>query len=117
MFGWFSDASVLASRWKRASRSRIVREGFGQDFDRDLTTKSVSVARHTSPMPPTPIWAEISYGPRRVPAVRATASGCDYRRCRGESGYITSDGDQTRDLHTLPACSAVNQLAERARPR
>src|SRR5438094_9071674 len=28
-----------------------------------------SVARYTSPIPPTPIWAVTSYGPRRVPGV------------------------------------------------
>jgi dienelactone hydrolase len=26
----------------------------------------------------------ISYGPRRVPAVKATGRGCDYRRCHSE---------------------------------
>jgi hypothetical protein len=31
----------------------------------------VSVARYTSPIPPTPICAVTSYGPRRVPGVRA----------------------------------------------
>ncbi len=31
----------------------------------------MSRALYTSPMPPTPIWAAISYGPRRVPGVRA----------------------------------------------
>ena len=60
----------------------------------------VSVARYTSPMPPTPIWAVISYGPRRVPAVRATAGGCDYRRCCGESGYVTSNADLA--IHATP---------------
>ena len=46
----------------------IVRKGVGQHFDRDLPLRLVSVAHYTSPMPPTPIWAVISYGPRRVPA-------------------------------------------------
>ena len=31
----------------------------------------VSFAFHTSPIPPTPIWAVTSYGPRRVPGVSA----------------------------------------------
>ena len=48
-------------------------------------------------MPPTPIWAANLYGPRRVPGVRATASGCDYRRRHGESGYVTGDGDLAID--------------------
>ena len=31
----------------------------------------MSVALFTSPIPPTPIWAVTSYGPRWVPGVRA----------------------------------------------
>ena len=38
MFGWFSDASVLASRSNRASVG-IVREGVRQHLDRDLATE------------------------------------------------------------------------------
>ena len=52
------------------TKLRISREGFRQDLDRDGAIESlVSRARYTSPMPPTPILAAISYGPRRVPAV------------------------------------------------
>src|SRR5262245_14587173 len=39
----------------------------------------VSVARYTCPMPPSPICAETSYGPRRVPGVRAKTV-VDYMR-------------------------------------
>jgi len=35
----------------------------------------LSVARYTSPMPPTSTWAVISYGPIRAPGAKATASG------------------------------------------
>jgi hypothetical protein len=35
----------------------------------------VSVARYTSPMPPTPIWAVTSYGPRRVPGCSGNGLG------------------------------------------
>ena len=76
----------------------IVRNGVGEDFDRDLPTQVGIRGAITSPMPPTPIWAVISYGPRRVPGVRATASGCDYRRCCGESGYVTGNGAVASDL-------------------
>ena len=44
MFGWFSAASVCASRVKRASRSRVRREQFGQDLDRDAAIE-LGVAR------------------------------------------------------------------------
>ena len=46
-------------------------ERWRQDLDGDLRFSFVSVARYTSPMPPTPISAVISYAPRRVPGVRA----------------------------------------------
>ena len=36
MFGWFSDARVLASRWKRARRSASCAKRLGQDLDRDV---------------------------------------------------------------------------------
>ena len=38
----------------------------------------VSVARYTSPIPPTPIWAVTSYGPRRVPRANDTVSRWNY---------------------------------------
>ena len=38
----------------------------------------VSVARYTSPIPPTPIWAVTSYGPRRVPGANDTVSRWNY---------------------------------------
>ena len=45
----------------------------------------VSVARYTSPMPPTPSWAPISYGPSRVPGTSAIPRSAFYavtpRRC------------------------------------
>ena len=36
MFGWFSDASVCASRVNRASRSGLFANEVGQDFERDI---------------------------------------------------------------------------------
>jgi len=39
IFAWFSDARVLASRSRRASRSASVRERVWQNLDRDLATK------------------------------------------------------------------------------
>ena len=67
----------------------IVGNDVGQHLDRDLPPRFVSVARYTSPIPPTPIWAVISYGPRRVPGFNDTAVGwnCrDYTRMRESRG-------------------------------
>ena len=50
----------------------------GQDLDGDLPRRFVSVARYTSPIPPTPIWAVTSYGPRRVPRANDTVSRWNY---------------------------------------
>ena len=50
----------------------------------------VSVARYTSPIPPTPIWAVTSYGPRRVPEARANRS-VDYTgEAAAQSGLLLS---------------------------
>ncbi len=37
MFGWFSEARVLASRWKRANPVGITGKRPRQDLDRDIT--------------------------------------------------------------------------------
>ncbi len=58
------------SRWKRAIRSGSEASAAGSTFTATSRFSLVSVARYTSPIPPTPIWAVISYGPRRVPGVR-----------------------------------------------
>jgi hypothetical protein len=42
----------------------------------------VSVARYTSPIPPTPIWATTSYGPMQVP------EGRDTRESRRDTGRL-----------------------------
>ena len=39
MLGWLSDASTLASRSNRASRSGIAREARGEDLDRDVAVE------------------------------------------------------------------------------
>src|SRR5438477_6636479 len=70
MFGWFSDASVWASRVNRTSRSASLAKRSGSTLIATSRLSLVSRARYTSPMPPAPIGATISYGPRRVPAAR-----------------------------------------------
>ena len=44
MFGWFSEASICASRWNRARRSGSLANDVGQDLDRDVAIQ-LRVAR------------------------------------------------------------------------
>src|SRR5687768_1743981 len=73
MFGWLSDASVFASRSKRIRRSGSLANDSGRIFSATSRSSLVSRARYTSPMPPAPILAAISYGPKRAPEARAMA--------------------------------------------
>ncbi len=52
MFGWFSDASTLASRSKRARRSASAAKASGKTLMATSRSSVVSRARYTSPMPP-----------------------------------------------------------------
>ena len=45
-----------------------------------VRSRRVSVARYTSPIPPAPMSTVISYGPKRVPAVRAIGCAVPLRR-------------------------------------
>src|SRR2546426_10630719 len=62
------------------------------DVSRTLMATSrqsfVSRARYTSPMPPAPRGAAISYVPRRVPGASATGNGCDYGRWDNLNGLV-----------------------------
>src|SRR5580658_6144475 len=67
MFGWFSEASTLASRSKRASLSGSCARAAGRILIATSRSSLVSRARYTSPIPPAPIGARISYGPSLAP--------------------------------------------------
>src|SRR5271163_5082289 len=75
MFGWFSEARTLASRSKRASRSGSRASASGKTLIATARSSFTSRARYTSPMPPAPSGAWISYGPKFVPELRVI------RRC------------------------------------
>jgi hypothetical protein len=49
-----------------------------EHFDGNVRFRLVSVARYTSPIPPAPMRAAISYGPSRVPGVNAIPAGRFY---------------------------------------
>src|SRR5262245_38471816 len=70
MCGWLSEASTCASRLKRASRSGSLANASGRTLMATSRFRRASRARYTSPIPPAPISAVISYAPRRVPGVR-----------------------------------------------
>src|SRR5262245_18033627 len=87
MRGWLSDASTCASRVKRAKRSGSRANWVGRTLTATSRCSLVSRARYTSPIPPAPMGARISYEPRRVPAGKAMrgedapiVAGC--ARCR-----------------------------------
>src|SRR5215469_14799448 len=70
MFGWFNAARTLASRSNRASRSGSWARAEGSTLIATSRSSLVSRARYTSPIPPAPIGARISYGPNFSPAER-----------------------------------------------
>src|SRR5262245_12922307 len=69
MCGWQIDASARASRSNRARRSGFVIHASGRTLIATSRPSAASRARYTSPMPPAPSGATISYTPSFVPAV------------------------------------------------
>src|SRR5438128_2436656 len=55
MFGWFSAARVLASRWNRAIRSASATNRSGRTLIATSRSSFVSRARYSSPVPPRPM--------------------------------------------------------------
>src|SRR5438093_9129974 len=72
MFGCESWEIVFASRSKRIFSCPFFAKSGGSILMATLRSSRVSRARYTSPIPPAPIGATISYGPRRVPEVIVT---------------------------------------------
>ena len=67
MLGWFSEARTFASLSNRASRSGSVTNASGSTLIATSRSRPVSLARYTSPIPPSPILAVIEYGPSAAP--------------------------------------------------
>src|SRR5437773_10871808 len=72
MFGCESWEMVFASRWKRTLSCASLANSAGRILMATARSSRVSRARYTSPIPPAPMGATISYGPRRVPEVIVT---------------------------------------------
>src|SRR5580704_3813471 len=67
MLGWFNEEMVRASRSKRSLASALSARCRGRILMATLRSRRVSRARYTSPIPPAPSGAPISYGPSFVP--------------------------------------------------
>src|SRR5579864_1424350 len=67
MLGWFNEEMVRASRSKRSLASALSARCGGRILMATLRSSRVSRARYTSPIPPAPSGAPISYGPSFVP--------------------------------------------------
>src|SRR5436309_15515081 len=84
MLGWFRAEADRASFSKRLSLEGSEATSAGSTLIATLRPSRVSRARYTSPMPPAPSGARISYGPKQAPGARdiiCCKSG-DPTRCR-----------------------------------
>src|SRR5881396_609285 len=78
MWGWLSDEIAFASRSKRMRSFASWANSAGKILMATLRSSRVSRARYTSPIPPAPMGATISYGPSRLPEARFTGAGQEY---------------------------------------
>src|SRR3954468_7824035 len=65
MFGWLREARTCASRWNLARRSGSEANSAGRILIATSRPNFRSLARYTSPIPPTPSRPRSSYGPMR----------------------------------------------------
>ena len=86
MFGWLSEATTCASRWKRATRSGSLVNRSGRILSATSRCSLASRARYTSPMPPAPRLPITSYDPSRAPAFSSIRS----HRPRGAGAASTA---------------------------
>src|SRR6266508_5370155 len=70
MFGWFKAAAALASCTNRCMRWRSLANSSGKTLRAMVRSSCISWTRYTSPIPPAPSCARISYRPSRVPVAR-----------------------------------------------
>lgn len=70
MLGWLRPDADRASRSKRSNRSLFAENFAGKSFIATARSKRVSLARYTSPIPPSPKNETISKGPSLLPGAR-----------------------------------------------
>src|SRR5215472_3243223 len=99
MLGWFREEIVRASRSKRSLASALSARCCGRILTATLRSSRVSRARYTSPIPPAPSGATISYGPSFVPEESPIAR--DYTR--GDAEFLQDLAQQeSLDIRTEP---------------
>src|ERR1700693_3466777 len=98
MLGWLREEADRASFSNRFNRSASDASSAGSTLIATSRRSLGSFARYTSPIPPAPMGARISYGPSREPAVRDTLAGIIGRSLpyprpdRAPSGYLRGEG-------------------------
>src|SRR5438105_2456992 len=101
MFGCVSCEIALASRANRIRKSALSASSAGSTFTATARLRRVSRARKTCPIPPAPIGATISYGPRRLPG----ATDMDQENYR-----LVRPGHRQRRILTAGACPRMRSL-------
>src|SRR5450755_3773866 len=92
ILGWFRAEADFASRMKRSARLALGAESLRRTLMATTRFSRLSRALYTSPMPPAPSGARISYGPSFVPEVSTIGDG-DYSLggAARSSGYDDSE--------------------------
>src|SRR5450631_4487658 len=124
MFGWLSADAVRASVSKRRRRSASSETECGNTLIATLRPRRTSRARKTSPMPPAPRGAVISYGPSRIPELTLTREATIYRlssrRLRGDRRANCSqdrgDGAENDAVAVAEVTRRMNPTASKRRP-
>src|SRR5436309_3797637 len=91
MFGWLRAEIARASRSNLSLAVGLSDRWAGRILTATVRSRRVSRARYTSPMPPAPSGARISYGPRREPGDSTPRSYLDSAGCFGGDAEHVQD--------------------------
>src|SRR5262249_35904597 len=107
MFGWLSDARTSASRWKRLTRSASRENSSGRILIATPRFSFKSRARYTSPIPPLPSKAVISYEPSCCP-IAIAIEWADYSQTITNSEMIQVVSKMIENNHLALTCPTFN---------
>src|SRR6478672_5899652 len=113
MWGWESCEIVFASRSKRCRDSGVEGRCDGSTLIATVLSRRVSRARYTSPMPPAPMGASTSYGPRRDPAVRLRRGPPETRDLRRARAILSGGLHRRRGGLSFESREAPRRLDDR----
>ena len=102
---------MRASRSRRARRSGSVVTACGSVLIATSRPRRVSRARYTSPIPPAPMRAAITYEPRRVPSVSGMEGAASYVISLPFALCLGSDHER---YNRPPPCSARQSLTTKS---